>query len=250
MSLEGEFPTRWKESYVVPIFKDGSRSDVECYRVVAILPTFAKLFESIVCGFLVERLGKIVSLSQHGFVPGRSTSTNLIEFVNEAIRTVESGDQVDVVYTDVRKAFDRVSHGHLISKLREYGIHSSLLQWLSSYLQGRTQYVKIEGWKSRSFASVRDCNALQDDLVAVHRWCGENGLELSIGKCKVMSFYRKRNPILYAYVIGDERLARVKEMKDLGVTFTENLIAIPVNYFRFSEHDKMEKFPVVVPLNH
>ena len=211
----------------------------------------------------------MVSLAQHGFMPGRSTTTNLVEFVNGAVRAVESGDQVDVVYTDVRKAFDRVSHRHLVSKLREMGIHSSLLQWISSYLQGRTQYVKIDGWKSRSFEAksgipqgshlgpllfilffddvtkviksamfslfaddlkihrvvktVRDCNALQDDLVGIDRWCSENGLELSLGKCKVMSFCRKSKPVLYDYSISDVRLERVKEMKDLGVTFTENL---------------------------
>lgn len=43
------FPSHWKTSYVKPIYKAGSRSTVVNYRGVAILPTFGKLFESIVC---------------------------------------------------------------------------------------------------------------------------------------------------------------------------------------------------------
>lgn len=152
LSLNSSFPTRWKESYVVPIYKNGSRSDVECYRGVAILPTFGKLFESIVCGMLTDKFRKVIKIAQHGFMKGRSTSTNLIDFVNDAIRSIEKRHQVDVVYTDIRKAFDRVRHNLLICKLRELGIHSSLLHWIHTYLVGRTQYVKLSGWRSQPYS--------------------------------------------------------------------------------------------------
>lgn len=89
LSLTIGFLVRWKGSYVVPIFKSGSRSDVECYRGIAILPTFGKLFESIVCGILTEKFEGVISLSQHGFVKERSTSTNLLEFVTETLRDRE-----------------------------------------------------------------------------------------------------------------------------------------------------------------
>lgn len=151
LSLESNFPSRWKESYIVPIFKTGSRSDVECYRGVAILPTFGKLFESVVCDILTEKFRDIISIRQHGFMKGRSTATNLVDFVNETIRVIEKGNQVDTIYTDIRKAFDRILHRLLLGKLRELGVHSSLLQWIQSYLSGRTQYVKIMGWKSQHF---------------------------------------------------------------------------------------------------
>lgn len=143
LSLPGVFPNKWKESYVDPIFKEGSRSDVECYRGVAILPTFGKLFESIVCEILADRFRHFIFLAQHGFMKGRSTTTNLV-----AVRVVEAGQKVDLVYTDMRKAFDRVRHDVLICKLRELGVHSCMLRWIQSYLTGRLQYVKLLGWKS------------------------------------------------------------------------------------------------------
>lgn len=269
LSLGNNFPTRWKESYVVPIYKSGSRSNVESYRGVAILPTFGKLFESIVCEILTENFKDVISLRQHGFVKGRSTSTNLVDFVNEAVRVIEERHQVDAVFTDVKKAFDRVRHSSLICKLKELGMHSSMLHWIRSYLQGRSQYVKLTGWKSESFAvtsgipqgshlgpllfliffndvtrviktskcslyaddlkvyhrikSVGDCLAMQRDLDALHLWSLNNSLMLNIGKCNVMSFFRKRNPIRFGYTFGGVELKRIIEKRDLGVTLTENL---------------------------
>ena len=61
-----------------------------------------------------------------------------------------------MIYTDFRKAFDRVSHRILIGKLRNLGIHSSMLYWIESYLSGRKQYVRVLGHKSRLFTVKSD----------------------------------------------------------------------------------------------
>lgn len=49
----GTFPKRWKTSSVTPIFKSGSRSNVEQYKGIAILPTIGKFFELIVYELLI-----------------------------------------------------------------------------------------------------------------------------------------------------------------------------------------------------
>lgn len=111
----GIFPTRWKVWRVTPIFKSGSRSNVENYRGIAILPTIGKFFESLICQLITPHLKHVITELQHGFFTGRSTTTNLIEFLNFEIDIVESGGQVDVIYTDFSKAFDRVCHAYLIA---------------------------------------------------------------------------------------------------------------------------------------
>lgn len=136
---------------MTPIFKSGSRSNIENYRCIAILPTIGKFFESLVCELLTPHLKHVITELQHGFFTGRSTTTNLIEFISYVVSIVESGGQVDVIYTDFSKAFDRVCHSYLIAKLKQIGIHSSFLNWIASYLRGRTQFVSLSGWKSRSF---------------------------------------------------------------------------------------------------
>ena len=147
----GIFPQKWKISYISPIHKSGSRRSVENYRGVAILPTIGKLFELLVTQVMTRHFRHFISPAQHGFMSGRSTVTNLLEFSNCAISVLESGEQLDVVYTDIRKAFDRLNHSILLKKLNSIGVYASLLSWIRSYLQNRSQYARIFGWESHTF---------------------------------------------------------------------------------------------------
>ena len=52
------------------------------------------------------------------------------------------------IYLDLSKAFDRVWHGGLLSKLKAVGIRGGLLLWFGDYLSRRTQAVVIKGEKS------------------------------------------------------------------------------------------------------
>ena len=61
-------------------------------------------------------------------------------YVDYLSMALERGVSVDAVYTDFSKAFDKVVHCLLLNKLYNYGV----LNWLSSYLKGRTQIVKIK----------------------------------------------------------------------------------------------------------
>lgn len=85
---------------------------------------------------------------QHGFLKQRSTTTNLAEFTQFVLRNMEGGGQVDVIYTDFEKAFDRVDHIILLTKLETLGIHGDLLRWVKSYLSNRSQAVVVGGFKS------------------------------------------------------------------------------------------------------
>lgn len=101
----------------------------------------------MVCDKLTPIIADRISDSQHGFMKGRSTVTNLMEFSNFVIGEIEEGRQVDVVYTDFAKAFDRVNHGLLcfnLSKCQE----GPMLRWSESYLTGRTQRVKLDDYLS------------------------------------------------------------------------------------------------------
>jgi hypothetical protein len=56
---------------------------------------------------------------------------------------LEEGGQIDVIYTDFEKAFDRVPHKRLISKLYSYNINADIINWIKAYLYNRKQCVKI-----------------------------------------------------------------------------------------------------------
>lgn len=145
---ECTFPTLWKKAQIIPIHKKGSRSVVENYRPISILNTLAKLFEKIVYGQVYPFISRGISYSQHGFLRGRSTVSNLSCFSNYVLEHMEGGGQVDVIYTDFEKAFDRVDHDILLMKLHALGIQGDLLRWVKSYLSNRSQAVVLGGFRS------------------------------------------------------------------------------------------------------
>jgi hypothetical protein len=87
---------------------------------------------------------------QYGFRPSRSATTNLIVFHNFILEAIEKRTQVDVIFTDFSKAFDRVDHKILIEVLYKAGFGEPILSWFKSYLSDRVQYVKVLGCKSEA----------------------------------------------------------------------------------------------------
>ena len=56
---------------------------------------------------------------------------------------LESGGQVDVMYSDFEKAFDKIPHKRLISKLISCGFNSTLINWIQDFLQSRKFRVRV-----------------------------------------------------------------------------------------------------------
>lgn len=142
-------PSIWRQSYVRPVYKSGGRNNIENYRGVALQCVISKLLDSIVTHHINEFIVDIVDKSQHGFLKGRSTITNLMEFTSQALVNMEKGVQTDAIYIDIAKAFDTVNIHLLIHKLNIMGLNSNLLLWIKSYLTDRKQIVKINNAKSQ-----------------------------------------------------------------------------------------------------
>ena len=103
-----------------------------------------KIFEEIITELLTPNLTSVICDEQHGFVPGRSTTTNLAVYHCFISAALDEGLQVDTIYTDFRKAFDSVDHGILHHKLASIGIFGPLLAWIDSYLEDRVQVVRVQ----------------------------------------------------------------------------------------------------------
>jgi hypothetical protein len=94
-------------------------------------------------------LDPVISRQQHGFVSGRSVTSNLALYTQYLLTEMENGCQVDAVYTDFSKAFDKMSIQKLVYKLANVGLCNALTRWLSNYLSGRSQYVKYNFFISK-----------------------------------------------------------------------------------------------------
>ena len=89
-----------------------------------------------------------LSKEQHGFCPGKSVTTNLLETMNVWTESLMHDIPLDVIYLDYRKAFDKVPHCRLLKQVESYGIKGEALQWIKSFLSGRQQKVLANGEES------------------------------------------------------------------------------------------------------
>jgi len=109
---EGVFPSIWKISSVTPVFKKGNKSNVENYRPISGLVQIGKLLEKLVLAQVIKPINNTLDNSQHGFRPERSTLTCNLSLQNFILNAFKDKCQIDVIYTDFAKAFDRVDHDY------------------------------------------------------------------------------------------------------------------------------------------
>ena len=95
-------------------------------------------------------VNNLFSAAQHGFVTGKSCSTQLLELMEELIEALDSNEDVDIIYLDFAKAIDKVPHKRLLKKLWGYGIRGKVNSWIKEFLTDRSQKVVIEGKSSDS----------------------------------------------------------------------------------------------------
>lgn len=120
------------------------------YRPISLLSTCSKLLEHIVSKHLSDYLEthNLLSPAQHGFRKGLSTITQLVELVHNISETINSRGQMDLIFLDFSKAFDKVSHPKLLSIIHAFFKNPNITHWFESYLHSREQYVEIGGYKS------------------------------------------------------------------------------------------------------
>ena len=142
-----EFPTLWKLAKVVPLLKKDDPVVPKNYRPVALLPVLSKILEKAVFLQLVEYLDEngLFSVNHHGSRHNHNTATALMQMYDQWVEEVETGKMVGVMMIDLSAAFDMVDHALLLQKLEIFGLNSSALRWMESYLKNRYQSVCIDG---------------------------------------------------------------------------------------------------------
>ena len=141
----GIFPAELKAAKVVPIHKEGSKSEVSNYRPISLLSSFSKIFEKAMYARLINFLNSNNTLteSQYGFRAGRSCEHALLDAQNDILSALSKKQISLLLLIDFSKAFDTVDHTILLHKLKHYGVRGVAHDWLKSYLSNRTQYVCI-----------------------------------------------------------------------------------------------------------
>ena len=151
-SLKHSFvPLQWKQSIITPIFKKGNRKLPTNYRPIAQTSSFCRILESIISDNMLYHvfLNNLLLPNQYGFLPGRSSSSQLLYCLDQWFSSYFSDNIEYITYTDISKAFDTVSHQKLVKVLKSFGINLALTDWIKNFLTERSQVVRV----NKSFSS-------------------------------------------------------------------------------------------------
>ena len=106
LSLSQKYlPLEWRTHLIKPIIKSGDKSSIRNYRPISLLSVVSKVLEKLVYNSIVDFVSDSMSVSQFGFLCGRSTLQQMLVFFNSLLN---SASQTDVIYLDFKKAFDSV----------------------------------------------------------------------------------------------------------------------------------------------
>jgi hypothetical protein len=180
---------KWKDSFLIPIFKTGKPNVFGNYRGVAILSCFVNLFEATVYDYIFISVKSSVMSAQQGFFKGKSTVTNLIELTSYVLNCmngvhVPAGRRNYILISQRRRVIRRplgLSFGAFILFINDvFSSFKSLLLYADD--------LKI----CFPVAGNSDFANAQAELDVFFQWCTDSGMQLNLGKCKSISFTRSR----------------------------------------------------------
>ena len=171
---------------------------------------------------------------QHGFQSGLSCESQLIETVHDWITAMDNKSQIDAILLDFAKAFDKVPHKRLLTKLAFYGITENTKKLIKSFLSHQKQRVSVniqspirlfadDSIIYRIIKSETDNNILQSDLIQLQTWSNKWQMEFNIPKCVHLPITNKTKPRLHSYSLCGVPLSTVSSQPYLGIKLDTKL---------------------------
>ena len=147
---QAKFPTTWKTRIVVPIPKVNTPKTASDFRPISLIPIPGKILEHLISLRLKTFISdnNLLTSNQHGFRKDHSTITSVTSLMNSIYNNVNTHKDTFLIYHDLKKAFDTVSHSILLNKLGNFGLDGRSVDWFESYLGNRQQYVKFNNVNS------------------------------------------------------------------------------------------------------
>ena len=146
----GTIPDILKLALICPVHKSGSRAEPSQYRPISLTSHLIKVMERMLrrqlIGFL--EMNNKMDPNQHGSRGKRSCLSQLLEHHLEILEMLERGENVDSIYLDFSKAFDKCDINLLLQKVKTLGITGKIGKWIHAFLTSRTQYIIVNGTKS------------------------------------------------------------------------------------------------------
>ena len=145
---QANMPAQLKHAVVRPLLKKVTiDKDALCnYRPVSNLPQLSKVIEKVILQSLTRHIEdeSMFDPYQSAYRANHSPETALLFVVNQIMMAFDNRKGTALVIIDFGSAFDTIDHAMLLRRLRlRYGLEGKALDFIASYLQGRTQRVVI-----------------------------------------------------------------------------------------------------------
>ena len=210
---QGKFIDSFKKAKVIPVHKKKSKSDMNNFRPISLLPVASKILEKIMHTRLYCFLNKKSSFyeNQFGFRAKHCTDQAAIVLVDKITQALNKKLKVAAIFLDMSKAFDCVDYEILLQKLYKCGIRGVAYSWFKSYLQGRTQKVFFNGSLSDNTCHI-DCGVPQGSILGPLLYliyvndcfkCLEHSNAILYADDTTLVFSAKSYDLLYKYMNYD-----------------------------------------------
>ena len=236
----GDIPDILKLQTIIPIYKKGSKTLPENYRPVSLTSHITKLFERILRKKLMKHIeeNRLLSDNQHAFRCGRICLSQLLQHMDYVLKALENKFNIDVIYLDFAKAFDKVDHSLLLKKLKSFGITGKLHNWISNFLENRYQQVIVNGKlsrKERVISGVPQGTVLGPLLFLIYI----NDLEEEMKNCILRVFADDSKLVMKLKEQTDHQ--KLQEDLDNGMTWAEmNNMQLNQKKFQLMHYGKEE----------
>ena len=216
-----KWPDNWKKEVGVPLQKVEDPKNEDDLRVISLTSFFSKILESFVIDWLMFYIGDQIDPKQFGGLKGNSISHYLIELLNFILHNQDYNEPVAVLLCaiDFSKAFNRIDHNKLITKLSDMGTPGWLLNIVSGFLMERTMVVKVNGTTSRS--KLMPGGGPQGTLLGLFLFlilinpCCDLEKNMSIGEQITESRRRFRPSTFYAKYVDDMSIGESFNIKEM-----------------------------------
>ena len=166
-------PMSWKCSVVIPLYKGGNKSktDVNSYRGISLLPSICKLFEKLLDNRVDDKLENFPNPQQVAYQKQLCSMFASFDLQETVHHYIERNSTVIVTFLDSTRAFDTVDHDCLKVKLYEFGVTGKLWTLLDNMYWNLKSCVRCNGILSRYFdlnRGVRQGSSLSSKLYLIY----------------------------------------------------------------------------------
>lgn len=154
---QGHWPTDWKKGEWTPVHKKDDQLQKENYRSVTVQIVINKIFEELLSSQITGNYNNRLCDHLTAYRKRNSCETALLYLTESWRHSLDNGECVGVLSTDMSKAFDCLFPPLMLAKLRAYSFDDVSLKLMASYFENRQARVKLGNTTSGWRKVVRGC---------------------------------------------------------------------------------------------